>query len=125
MTRSDSRGLSFFGKIYPAMKKAARLCLEASYSRLDSVRRDFGFELLGLDFLIDEEFKPWLIEVNTNPCLETPCTLLNRIIPQLLENTFRLAIDPHFPPPTNKAFEYPDSPFEKNKFELIFDEISD
>ena len=27
------------------------------------------FEIFGLDFLIDENFKVWLIEANTNPCL--------------------------------------------------------
>jgi hypothetical protein len=27
------------------------------------------FELFGFDFLIDEDFRTWLIEVNTNPFL--------------------------------------------------------
>ena len=28
------------------------------------------FELLGYDFIIDDNNDSWLIEVNTNPCLE-------------------------------------------------------
>lgn len=27
-------------------------------------------EVFGYDFIIDESLNPWLIEVNTNPCLE-------------------------------------------------------
>jgi len=49
--------------------------------------------------MIDEEFKVYLIEVNTNPCLETACPLLARLIPAMLENVLRLVVDPLFPPP--------------------------
>ena len=30
------------------------------------------FELYGYDFLIDEDFRTWLVEVNTNPYLGIP-----------------------------------------------------
>lgn len=49
--------------------------------------------------MIDEQFKVYLIEVNTNPCLELSSPLLARLIPQMLENAFRLTVDPNFPPP--------------------------
>lgn len=56
--------------------------------------------------MIDDNFKLWLIEANTNPCLELSCPLLSRIIPTMVENlfryskfNFRIAIDPIFPPP--------------------------
>lgn len=56
--------------------------------------------------MIDEEFKIYLIEVNTNPCLETSCPLLARIISEMIDNTLRLTIDPLFQPastgPTKK-----------------------
>jgi len=45
--------------------------------------------------MIDESFRLYLIEVNTNPCLELCCPLLSRIIPELLDNCFRLVNIPH------------------------------
>jgi len=39
--------------------------------------------------MIDEEFKVFLIEVNTNPCLELTSTLLARLIPNMIENTLK------------------------------------
>ena len=48
--------------------------------------------------MLDDDFKVYLIEANTNPCLTTPCPLLTRIISNLLDSTFRIALDPLFHP---------------------------
>lgn len=77
--------------------------------------------------MIDENFKVFLIEVNTNPCLELSCPLLARLIPSMVENAIRLAVDPIFPPPVGfsqrKNVVHELCP--ENKFELIFDERID
>jgi hypothetical protein len=40
--------------------------------------------------MLDEDLKLMLIEVNTNPCLETDsCPLLSRLITQVLDQTFK------------------------------------
>ena len=39
-------------------------------------------------FMIDEDFTVYLIEVNTNPCLETNSPVLNRLIPTMLDCSF-------------------------------------
>ena len=80
-------------------------------------------EVFGLDFMIDDEFKPYLIEVNTNPCLELSSPLLARLIPNMLENALKIALDPMFLPPENysgkKAFIGDAAP--ENRFDLVFD----
>ena len=48
--------------------------------------------------MIDDNFKVYLIEANTNPSLEICSPLLARIIPELLDNSFRIAVDPLYQP---------------------------
>ncbi|NXS55814.1 TTL10 polyglycylase, partial [Brachypteracias leptosomus] len=45
------------------------------------------FDLIGCDFLIDENFKVWLLEMNSNPALHTNCQVLRDIIPALLHQS--------------------------------------
>ena len=70
----------------------------AVYTKLDANKREHTFEIFGYDFMIDEDFKVYLIEVNTNPCLALSCPLLARIISEMLDNSFRIAVDPLFQP---------------------------
>jgi hypothetical protein len=39
---------------------------------------------------------PWLIEVNTNPCLEESSSLLKTLIPRMLNDAFSIVVDPLF-----------------------------
>lgn len=84
-------------------------------------------EVFGLDFMIDDEFKPYLIEVNTNPCLELSAPLLSRLIPHMLHNALLIGLDSVFLPPegfsTKKAFIGDAAP--ENRFELFFDSKQD
>ena len=48
-----------------------------------------------MDFMIDEHFKLWLIEVNTNPAITHDCSkVLNYLIPKMLDNAFSIAVEP-------------------------------
>ena len=56
-----------------------------------------AFELFGYDFMMDDDLKLAMIEVNTNPCLETESSpLLSRLISQVVDQTFKVAVDPLF-----------------------------
>lgn len=93
------RGVSFREQILPRIRDAVRDTLAAFWWRLgeaDKLKTIYNqFELLGYDFMLDEDLNVYLIEVNTNPCLDTsPCTLLQRLVTQLLDQTFKVAVDP-------------------------------
>ena len=47
--------------------------------------------------MIDQNLKPWLIEVNTNPCLEETSKLLKQYLPRMLDDAFKLTVDQIFP----------------------------
>lgn len=55
-------------------------------------------EIFGYDFIIDQELNPWLIEVNTNPCLEESSTLLKVLLPRMIDDALKLTLDQVFPP---------------------------
>ena len=55
--------------LIPKMKEIATESIKSSFLFLDRDRKQHNFELFGLDFMVDTNFKPWLIEINTNPCL--------------------------------------------------------
>ncbi|KAG8505500.1 Protein polyglycylase TTLL10 [Galemys pyrenaicus] len=51
------------------------------------------FDLIGCDFLIDENFKVWLLEMNSNPALHTNCEVLKEVIPGVVTETLDLALE--------------------------------
>ena len=118
--------VDFYAQIWPEIRRLVTDSLLATYRFLDPVRRKHSFEILGYDFMIDEQFKVWLIEVNTNPCLELSSAYLARLIPNMLENAFRIAVDPYFLEPVGRkrGKEWAAQAIE-NKFELVFSSVKD
>ncbi|KAF4078099.1 hypothetical protein AMELA_G00195470 [Ameiurus melas] len=51
------------------------------------------FDLIGCDFLIDEDFKVWLLEMNCNPALHTNCEVLKEVVPRTVMETLDLAME--------------------------------
>ena len=105
------------------MNKITTDIFRACHGSLDPKRRLHCFEVFGLDFMLDEEFKPYLIEVNTNPCLALASPLLIRLIPSMLENALKVAVDSMFMPPENftQNKQFRGDAAQENRFELIFD----
>ena len=66
--------------------------------RLNPNFKKHSFEIMGYDFMIDEELRPWLIEVNTNPCLEETSALLRQLLPRMIDDAFKLTLDVYLPP---------------------------
>lgn len=75
----------------------------------------YTFELFGYDFIIDEDLNTYLIETNTNPCLEESNSLLRNMLPRMIDDLMNITMDPlFFPSETNKyksAFPLPGNVF--------------
>lgn len=65
----EEKGLNF-EECRDTMYSHVTTSMNASLRKLNEYNRRFVFEIFGYDFLIDENGYPWLVEVNTNPCLE-------------------------------------------------------
>lgn len=111
----SSSPTNFTQKILPEIKNLVKSSVQATYSKLDPKQRLFSFEILGYDFMVDELFTPWLIEVNTNPCLELSGPYLSEIIPKMLRDGFQIALDQVFPSDVVD--------FQDNRFVLIYSNI--
>ena len=64
--------------------------------------RKSTFELLGYDFIIDEDLQCYFIEVNTNPCIEESSNLLKMLLPRMIDDMMKLTLDVIFPPPVSQ-----------------------
>lgn len=74
------------GNLKEQMKDLVVMTMQAVRKKLNAEERDYCYEIFGYDFIIDEGYKAWLIEVNTNPCLEESSSLLKMILPRMVGN---------------------------------------
>lgn len=74
-------------RIYPGMRKAIVGTMLASQENMD--RRPNTFELFGADFMICENFYPWLIEINSSPDLGATTSVTARMCPKCLEDVVK------------------------------------
>uniref|UniRef100_A0A8C4P8G6 Tubulin tyrosine ligase like 10 n=1 Tax=Dromaius novaehollandiae TaxID=8790 RepID=A0A8C4P8G6_DRONO len=73
------------------MQQIMMQCFLAAKLKLE---RKLGyFDLIGCDFLIDENFKVWLLEMNANPALHTNCKVLRHVIPTMVYESLDLVLE--------------------------------
>jgi hypothetical protein len=88
----------------PRMKDLIIDSILSVKTQLNPNKRKNVFEIFGYDFLIDEDFRVWLIEVNTNPYLGIPNTFIGKnvcllrvienLLPKMMDDMFQLVLDP-------------------------------
>ena len=93
-------------------------CYLSVRNELNQSGRRNCFELLGFDFLMDEDFRLWLLEVNTNPYLGIPNKYIEGLLPKMLNDMFEIVLDPYVKPWNGYPVKEVD-----NQFELIYNDI--
>ncbi|XP_072100857.1 protein polyglycylase TTLL10-like [Mobula birostris] len=73
------------------MQEIMKTCLNCAKTKLDS-KLGF-FDLMGCDFIIDQNFKVWLLEINANPSLQRHSSVLQSLIPRLVYETLDVVIE--------------------------------
>jgi tubulin--tyrosine ligase like protein 10 len=87
-TKSD-----FDTKVVDKISEICRLTFESVKNKLE---RKFGcFELFGFDFLLDDDLNPVLVEVNTNPAIFTDTEVQKEMLPKLVDDAIKLALQLH------------------------------
>ena len=84
------------------MKLYTKMSLLSVKKKLNPNKRKECFEIFGYDFIIDAEFNTWLIEANTNPCLEESSDILKMLLPRMINDAFKLTIDQIYKPGQNE-----------------------
>lgn len=93
------KNIDFIKDWLPRMKGMIKHSLLATRKKLNPNNYKMCFELFGYDFIMDEDFNLWLIEVNTNPWLEESSNLLKHYLRRMVEDMIKLIVDPDFPCP--------------------------
>ena len=89
-------GLKFDTDFVDRMKDLALDVHQGSKTSINPSKRRNSFELFGFDFMIDEDFRVWLIEVNTNPYIGLYNDKMQEVLPNMFNGLFKIVLDPVF-----------------------------
>lgn len=85
----------------------------AAKDEFNKNNREHAFEIFGFDFLIDEDFRVWLIECNTNPYFGVPNKFIADLLPRMISEMLEITVDVIYPPKRKY-------PLPERNFELIY-----
>ena len=80
------------------VKEIIILTMRAGKEKINKNNRNYQFEIFGYDFMLDNDFNVFLIEINTNPGLEESSPWIKIIIPRMLDDALRLTLDQIYEP---------------------------
>ncbi|KRX02871.1 hypothetical protein PPERSA_04074 [Pseudocohnilembus persalinus] len=84
----------FYEKIQPKLKQIIIYSIKSCQDQIAG--RKNSMELFGYDFMIDESFNPWLIEVNSSPTMEHSTSITSKLVTRLLDDVLKVTVDYQF-----------------------------
>ena len=103
LDKSNS-GIDFYKDIYPKIARIVRITGGAAKGKINFLNKKYCFEIFGYDFILDENYQPYLLEINTNPGLEISSPLIDELLPRMVDDALKLTIDKEF----TKSYKYAD-----------------
>ena len=88
--------VDFKKEIIPKIKKIIKFVFQSVKNKINGLNHNYTFEIYGFDFMLDNKFNPFLIEVNLNPGLEESSPLIKMLVPRMLDDALRLTVDKEF-----------------------------
>ena len=88
--------LEKFDDMINQMKILVKISFKSVTNKLLKTVPVLCFEIFGYDFILDNDFKLWILEINNNPGLGISSPLIEKLIPRMIDDAFRLTIDKVF-----------------------------
>jgi tubulin monoglycylase TTLL3/8 len=81
-------------KIKPKIKEIVMYSFECVQEVVDG--RKNSVELYGFDIMIDEDYNPWLIEINSSPAMDYSTPVTETLVKEVMEDTIKVIVDYNF-----------------------------
>ena len=85
-----------FNSMIEDMKLLVKISFKSVGRKLLKVTPVFCFEIFGYDFILDNDFRPWILEINNNPGLGISSPVIQKLVPRMFDDALRLTIDKVF-----------------------------
>ena len=104
----ENISLDNFDNLINDMKYLIKISMNSVGKKLFKTENVLCFEVFGYDFIVDNNFKPWILEINNNPGLGISSPVIEKLVPRMFDDALRLTIDKIF------DTKYHDSCFDKD-----------
>ena len=95
LNKSENK-VDFKKQIFPEIIKIVSITANSIKGKINLSKRTNCFEIFGYDFILDINYKPFLLEINTNPGYEESSPLIKTLVPRMIDDALRLTIDKEF-----------------------------
>ena len=96
-SQKEGKNLIDFRKnIFPEIIKIIARSANSIKGKINLSNRNNCFELFGYDFILDINYRPFLLEINTNPGYEESSPLIKKLVPRMIDDAMKLTIDKEF-----------------------------
>ena len=112
-----SKKVNFKEDILTNIIHIIEITVNATKNKINIMDRKNCFEIFGYDFILDKDYNPFLLEINTNPGFEESSPLIKMLVPRMIDDAFRLTID--------KLFERKENDQYRNKSKFHVDGYED